>query len=810
MTLLNKPISMRKNSHNRRRIALAYAMVASAVVWSAFSVGVANAQPVPTGPQPVATGPLPVQSASATKLASRGAIAKPAAKPPVDIRASSPEEYVTKLVAEMSLAEKIGQLCQIFPEGEEVAQADVEAIRSGEVGSIFFTGNPQQVRELQRVALEETRLGIPLVVARDVIHGFRTIFPIPIGQASSWNPEIVEEAAEVAASESRKVGIHWTFAPMVDISRDPRWGRIAESCGEDPHLSSAVGAAMVRGLQMPNSGGLIQGIAACPKHFVAYGQAEGGRDYNRVMVSKNELCNVYLPPFQSCIDAGAASLMTAFNTVNGVPASGHQPLVRQKLKQEFGFQGMVVSDWASISEMIAHGYSADSKQAAAQAMQAGVDMEMVSTCYKDNLRDLLATNEIQIEMVDEAVRRILMMKMRLNLYVQPYADEDEPELLNDDHKNVARRMAQQSMVLLKNDSVLPLDRSALKKVAVIGPFSDAQEDQLGCWVQDAKFADTVTPLHALRDILGDEVEINYVACEESKYDPANTDFSEAVAAAKEADVVLLFVGEEQALSGEAHSRTELDLPGSQASLVQALGELETPVVMVVFAGRPLTIGEQAEQVEALLYAWHPGTMGGPAIVDLLLGDASPSGKLPVTFPKVTGQVPLYYNHPNTGRPAPHDFSPPALRDVKNQPPDLRYRSHYVDSDPFPLFPFGYGLGYTDFEYEDLELASQELREGQSLVVRVRVANVGDRAGVETVQLYIRDRVASVVRPVKELKQFRRVEIEAGESDVLEFVLPYESLGFYNEEEQFVVEPGEFEISVGGSSVTKLSEVVTLR
>lgn len=803
MNLLNINIFV---GEQQARPSQPWLVVASASCLLALCVFPVNA----TRAQTEATGPLPLKSASATKLASRGRISQPAVKERVDIRANSPEEYVSKLLREMSLAEKIGQLCQIFPEGESLSQSDAQAVRNGEVGSIFFTGNPQQVRDLQRVALEESRLGIPLVVARDVIHGFRTIFPIPIGQACSWNPDLVEESAEVAASESRRVGIHWTFAPMVDISRDPRWGRIAESCGEDPLLSGSIGAAMVRGLQMPNSGGLIQGIAACPKHYLAYGQPEGGRDYNRVMVSRNELCNIYLPPFQACVDAGAASLMTAFNTVNGVPASGHQRLLRQKMKQELGFEGMVVSDWGSISEMIAHGYAADSQQAAARAMQAGVDMEMVSTCYKQNLRELLAANEIQMEMIDDAVRRILMMKMRLNLYVQPYADEEEPELLNEGHLDVARRMAQQSTVLLKNEGVLPLQRDALKKVAVIGPFADAQADQLGTWVQDATPEDTVTPLAALREALGDQIEIKYLACEESKYDQTKTDFEEAVAAAKDADVVLLFVGEEEALSGEAHSRTELDLPGSQAKLVEAVSELEIPVVMVVYAGRPMTIGAQVEQVDALLYAWHPGTMGGPAIADLLLGDASPSGKLPVTFPKVTGQVPLYYNHLSTGRPAPRDFSPPAPREVKNQPAGLRYRSHYVDSDPFPLFPFGYGLGYTEFEYQDLELSSQQMQEGQSLVVKVRVTNVGERPGVETVQLYIRDRVASIVRPVKELKRFRRVEIQPGESDVLEFVLPYDSLGYYNEEEQFVVEPGEFEISVGGSSVTKLAEVVTLR
>jgi len=759
----------------------------------------------------IVTGPLPAQDDRTAKIASRGTHpTKPQQKIRLDVDPQSADEIVARFLAEMTLEEKIGQMCQVFPGGDTLADIDAQAIRDGKVGSVFFTGNEQQVREAQKIAVEQSRLGIPLIVARDVIHGFRTIFPIPIGQTSSWNPALVKQAAEVAASESRKVGIHWTFAPMVDISRDPRWGRIAESCGEDPVLASAMGVAMVEGFQLTDERESIRGIAACPKHYVAYGQAEGGRDYNRVMVSRNELGNVFLPPFKACVDAGAASLMTAFNTVNGVPASGHERLLRQTLKDRWGFSGLVVSDWASISEMIAHGYTADTKQAAHYALRAGVDMEMVSTCYRDHLQGLLSANTIQTEMIDEAVRRILLAKLRLNLFSEPFADDDQPVLMSQSHLDIARSLAQQSVVLLKNDKVLPLQQQSLRKVAVIGPFADAGKDQLGCWVQDADPQDSVTPLQALQKRLGDGVTVTHVACNTTKHDKSFTDFEAAISAAQDADVVLLFVGEQQALSGEAHSRTDLSLPGSQPQLIQALSRLEVPVVMTVLAGRPLTIEQEVSQADAVLYAWHPGTMGGPALADILLGVVSPSGKLPVTFPKVTGQVPLYYNHPNTGRPAPHNYHPPALASVDEQPAEQRYHSHYIDSDPFPLFPFGYGLSYTKFEYQDLELSTQKLEQGQTLAVRVRVANVGSRPAVETVQLYTRDLVASVVRPVKELKKFRRVKIQPGEATIVEFALPCESLGFFNEQEQYVIEPGEIQIAVGGSSSTALSRAISIR
>ncbi|WP_145057436.1 beta-glucosidase BglX [Adhaeretor mobilis] len=759
----------------------------------------------PTGPTQ-ATGPTTQEKGSRSDAQSKQDLPRVR----INREGLSSEQFVARLLAEMSIEEKIGQLQQIHPEGDLLAEKVKETIATGGAGSLFFTGTEQLVHDAQRVAVEDSRLGIPLIIARDVIHGFRTVFPIPIGQASSWNPELVEQAAKVAANEASRVGIHWTFAPMVDIARDPRWGRIAESCGEDAVLASALGVAMVKGFQQPDEDGNLQGIAACPKHYVAYGRAEGGRDYNRVMVSRNELRNVYLKPFKGCIDAGAITIMSAFNTVNGVPATGHERLLREVLKDEWGFDGFVVSDWDSVKEMISHGYSADKRQAATQAMLAGLDMEMVSNCYQENLQQLVEEKTIDIAMVDDAVSRILLAKVKLGLFDKPYADTNQPELLCDAHLAVARELAQQSVVLLKNDGVLPLEKAALKKVAVIGPLADSPQDQLGTWTMDGLASDSRTSWAALQEMLHEGVQLTHTPCLQTKYREAPEEIATAVEAAKAADVVLLFVGEEEVLSGEAHSRSELSLPGSQGKLVHALAELETPVVMIVQAGRPLTIGKEIEAVDAVLYAWQQGTMAGPALADLLLGVVAPSGKLPVTFPKAVGQIPLYYNHMRTGRPSAADYTPPTLDKVKAMASSTRYSSHYIDSDPYPLFPFGFGLTYTQFEYRELEISNDSIGKDQVLVARVELKNTGNRAATEVVQLYTRDLVASTVRPVKELKQFRRVTLEPGEETIVELSLTYDSLGFYSEEEHYQVEPGKFEVSVGGSSATSLSKSFSVK
>lgn len=755
--------------------------------------------------EPGATGPLETATLSgAVNSIPKSESAKILPKLRLYDESANEADFVDRLLAAMTLEEKIGQMCQVFPGGDTLSEDLAQQIQTGQVGSIFFCGSEQLVRDAQRAAVEDSRLGIPLIVARDIVHGFRTVFPIPLGQAASWNPKLVQQAAGVSAEEARRVGIHWTFAPMVDITRDPRWGRIAECVGEDPILASAIGAAMVRGFQSADLEGKLSGIGACPKHFVAYGLAEGGRDYNRVMVSRNELRNTFLRPFKACVDAGALSLMTAFNSVNGVPATGHEYFVRQVLKDEWGFSGFVVSDWASVPEMIKHGFVKDESHAARSALRTGVDMEMVSTCYWENLPCLIASGRVSEELLDEAVRRVLLVKLQLGLFSAPYADEGRNELLCTEHRRIAQELARQSIVMLKNDGVLPLDKGELKSVVVIGPLADSAKDQLGCWAQDGRAEDSITPLQAITSVLGEEVDIAHLPCLRSKYEDNYQGFEAAVAAAQRADVALVFVGEEEALSGEAHSRTNLSLPGTQSELVKALGKLDVPVVMVVMAGRPLTISEEIECVNAVLYAWHPGTMGGPALVDLLLGDASPSGKLPVTFPKSVGQIPLYYNHPNTGRPSPHDYQPPSLQEVKNLPEQIRYKSHYIDSDPFPEFSFGFGLSYSQFKYEDLYLSSRELSKDDVLNVKVRVSNVGRFEATEVVQLYVRDTVANIVRPVKELKDFRRISLKPGEHVTVEFDLSTEALGYYNEEEQFVIEPGEFQLWVGGDSDADLS------
>ena len=714
------------------------------------------------------------------------------------------EDLAEEILSFMTLEEKIGQMNQVFPDGETLSDDLAVQIRDGQIGSIFYTGNANLLQRAQQIAVEQSRLGIPLIVARDVVHGFRTICPIPLGQAASWNADLVRQAAEVAASESRRVGIHWTFAPMVDISRDPRWGRIAESLGEDPWLASQLGAAMVQGFQAETPEGTLKGIAACPKHFVGYGLAEGGRDYNRVMVSQNELHNVFLSSFRACVDAKARTMMTAFNSINGIPATGHEFLLRDVLKQQWEFSGFVVSDWASVSEMITHGYVKDSQEAARAALRAGVDMEMCTTCYQDHLRHLVTSGLVSESLIDDAVKRMLLVKIELGLFSQPYADPGQPELLAPSHRKVARELTRQSLVLLKNDAVLPLKKDQIKRAAIIGPLADAAKDQLGCWVLDGLPEEAVTPLSAIKQILGSEVDVTHVPCLQSKYEQGLSEFEAAVAAAKQSDVALVFVGEEEALSGEAHSRTNLSLPGSQGRLLAELAKLDVPVVMVVIAGRPLTIGDQVEQADAVLYAWHPGTMGGPAIADILFGVESPSGKLPVSFPKSVGQVPLYYNHLNTGRPSGSDYVPPHLRNVKNMPEEVRYRSHYVDSDPYPLFPFGYGLSYSEFIYSELQLSSDSLQWDEALEISVQLQNAGQFAGTETVQLYLRDKVASVLRPVKELKGYQRVSLKPGETTEVSFQLPYKSLGFYDEAGQYLIEPGQFQVWVGGDSKAKLS------
>ncbi len=758
----------------------------------------------PTATGPVATEPTQQESDSTETQASPEAAAPPndPDRPRFDGIKGTGDEAIDELIASMTLAEKIGQMSQVFTEDNKVSPALAAALRAGEVGSVLNGSTREFIDEIQRIAREESPAGIPLLVGRDVIHGFRTIFPIPVAQAASWNADLVERAATIAANEAETAGINWTFAPMVDIGRDPRWGRIAESLGEDPVLCSALAAAMVRGFQQEQNG-RIGGLVACPKHFAAYGLSEGGRDYNRASLSLADLHNVYLPPFHAAIDAGALSLMTTFSEVNGVPGTANEYLLRDVLRNEWKFDGLVVSDWSSVLEMIEHGFSADAAQAASQSVNASLDMEMVSTTFRDNLPKLVKQGEVSEAAINVAVRRILRVK--LALAPPPDAPHASPPLMSPRSLEVSRKLARESLVLLKNDAeTLPLKRETLERIAVIGPLADAPQTQMGCWTLDGLADDVITPLEALRDAFGDGAEIDYAAGAGHDLSDDASGIAKAVELAKESDVVLLFVGEDATLSGEARSRAEIGLPGAQCELVRRVAEVGTPVVMVVLAGRPLTIGDECDLADAVLYAWHPGTMGGPAIVDILLGVAAPSGKLPVTFPKSVGQIPLYYAHPNTGRPSPPDFQPWIETGGADLPEPFRYRSNYVDSDPFPLFPFGFGLSYTTFAYDDIEVGTEKLRPGQIQVVRAQVTNTGDRTGVETVQLYVRDLVASTVRPVRELKAFRRVTLKPGQSKVVEFALPTEELSYVDAQGKRKLEPGRFTVWVGGDSTAELS------
>lgn len=721
-----------------------------------------------------------------------------------DLVAGNADHRIDRLIEQMTLAEKVGQLVQIYPNGEELDDKTANLIRTGAIGSLFYPGNRSVIDEAQRIAEEESRLGIPLMIARDVVHGLRTIYPIPLGQAASWNPDLVEEAARASAVEARSEGIDWTFAPMVDLCRDARWGRIAETLGEDPQLAGDLAAAMVRGFQQDKNGQL-QGVLACAKHYVGYGMTEGGRDYNRVSVSQLDMHNLLLPPFRQSHDAGCRTMMTTFSSVNGTPGTAHAPLLNGVLKRDWGFDGFVVSDWGSINEMIEHGYARDNAHAGQLAINAGVDMDMCSPAFPDHLAQLVADGKVSTDRIDDAVRRVLRQKVALAGRSGPPSSG----LLQPSSLELAREAARQSVVLLKNDKVLPLEASKLSKIAVIGPMADAPQQQLGCWSLDGKAEDSITPLADLRNRFASRAEILYTPGAKNTFDEDPSQIEEAVRLATQADVALLFVGEDAVLSGEARCRTSLDLPGVQTELINAVAKTGTPTVVVFLAGRPLTIGEELKAAGAVMYAWHPGTMAGPAITDLLLGDACPSGKLPVTFPRSVGQTPIYYNHPNTGRPAPEGYKPLVGSGREDLRQEHQYRSHYLDEELGPLFPFGYGLSYATFEYSPILPSTISVRPGQSFTISTTVTNTSNIAGVEVVQLYLRDKVANVVRPVKELKAYRRVELAAGESREVAFLVGPEHLSYFDTNGQPVLEPGTFLAGIGGDSTVGLTTTVEL-
>jgi beta-glucosidase len=732
------------------------------------------------------------------------------------------EARVEALLARMTLDEKVGQLFQTNPfapwdqedyeakkrQAEEAREPfdytpklrdDMdELLRAGRIGSFLNVTIPRVINYCQRVAVEESRLGIPLLVGADVIHGYRTIFPIPLAEASTWNPALLERASRVAAEEASASGIDWIFAPMVDVARDPRWGRIAEGAGEDPFLGMAMARARVRGFQATN---LTSGrkIAACPKHYVAYGAAEGGRDYNTVDLSERTLRDVYLPPFKAAFDAGAGTVMSSFNEISGVPATANPFVLRAILRDEWGWPGVVLSDYESVRELIPHGLAADLKEAGRLSMLAGLDIEMISTAYTDHLADLVAAGEVPLALVDEAVGRVLRLKFRLSLFENPYTDESLAEtlILRPDFRELALQVAQESMVLLKNEeSILPL--SPRSRLAVIGPLAGNRHDLLGCWSLHTHPEDVESVLEGLSAYLPNDAWTHVPGCPIRDDKPGEgeieTDINAAVAAAKQADVVLLVVGESADLSGEGHSRTDLGLPGRQQELADAIAATGKPIICVLMSGRPLVIPRLHGQVKALLAAWHGGIRAGRAVADILFGAVNPSGRLTASWPRAEGQIPVYYAHKNTGRPA---------TEAGTKQFAESFKSVYIDEPNSPLFPFGFGLSYTRFAYANLQIARPILNMNDSLSVTVEVTNTGDRAGAEVVQLYVRDLVGSVTRPVRELKGFQKIWLDPGEQRTVRFEIPVSELGFTGSDMRYTVEPGDFKVWIGPNSAEGL-------
>ncbi len=715
------------------------------------------------------------------------------------------DQRVIDLLQEMTLTEKIGQLNQLDASHGYAPDYLGDGLREGRIGSVLNVANVDVVNELQRIAVEESRLRIPLLVGRDVIHGFKTVMPIPLGQAASWNCDLVRDGARVAALEAATAGINWTFAPMIDIARDARWGRIAESLGEDPYLTGKLAVSMVQGFQSDDLSALGT-IAACAKHFAGYGAAESGRDYATTNIPENELRNVYLRPFKEAVDAGVVTLMASFSDLNGVPATANDFLMRQVLREEWSFDGFVVSDWGSVHQLSIHGLTENDKESVFQAVSAGVDMEMAGGTYSAHLAELVEEGRISVETIDSAVANVLRAKFRLGLFDNPYVDPSHlPSIANDEHLAVAKKAALQSVVMLKNDNrVLPLSVDRLDSIAVIGPLADAPHEQMGTWVFDGDPTLSVTGIDGIRDLVGDSVDVRFVRAMETSRSRATGPFDEAVEATRDADAVILYLGEEAILSGEAHSRADINLPGAQAELVRRIRATGKPVIAVILAGRPLTLTNIVDEVDAILFAWHPGTMGGPAIAELLFGVESPSGKLPATFPRMVGQIPIYYNQKNTGKPPKADEIV-HIDDIDPHAPQtsLGMSAFHLDAGYTPLFAFGHGLSYAEFAYENIRTSSAEIPIGATLTVSADLTNHGSVAADEVVQLYVRDLVGNVTRPVRELKGFKRVRVGPGETVVVEFDLHTDELAFFGRANKLIIEPGDFHVWIGGSSETDL-------
>ncbi|MVN74958.1 glycosyl hydrolase [Hymenobacter sp. HMF4947] len=713
---------------------------------------------------------------------------------PLVAQAQQPvEQRITNLLQQMTLEEKVGQLNQYS--GRELTgpasarkNDQLNAIRTGQVGSMLNVKGAQSTREIQAEALK-SRLHIPLLFSLDVIHGYKTVFPIPLGEAASWDMDAIRLGAHVAAKEAAAAGIHWTFAPMVDVGRDPRWGRVMEGAGEDTYLGAQIARARVLGFQGEKLGG-TDAVMACAKHFAAYGAAIAGRDYNAVDMSLQQLWETYLPPFRAAADAGVATFMNSFNTLNGVPATGNSYLQRDILKGKWQYPGFVVSDWGSIREMVPWGYALDLRDAAQKALTAGSDMDMESDAYHGNLTKLVQAGKVDVALVDEAVRRILRKKFELGLFNDPYKFSStgrEKQVLNDpQNRQAARQVARKSLVLLKNDNqALPLRRE-WGKLAIIGPLAKAKRDLDGSWVPEADTTLITSVYEGLDQRLDAKTQLLYAkGCE--VLGDSRAGFAQAVETAKNADAVVLTVGETWDMSGEAKSRADIHLPGVQEELFQALKATGKPIIVLVFGGRPLIFNTIADQADAILMAWWPGAEGGHALADVLSGDYNPAGKLPITFPRAVGQIPIAYNQQySTGRPV-------------TKSGDTKYRSAYIDTPNTPRYAFGYGLSYTKFTYSDLQISRPQLAPTETVQVQFTLTNTGSVAGEEVAQLYLHDIVASTVRPLKELKDFQKVLLKPGESKTLTFNITKDKLAFYNQQLAWVAEPGEFQLMVGSAS-----------
>ena len=711
------------------------------------------------------------------------------------------DKRVDSVLRLMTLEEKVGQLHQLSSDfvatGPITKDGDKQdRVRQGKVGSYLNVTGAARTRSLQEIAMQ-SRLRIPLLFAQDVIHGYRTIFPIPLAEAASWDIAAMEQTARVAAIEAAASGIHWTFAPMVDIARDPRWGRVMEGAGEDSYLGSRIAAARVKGFQGKGIGS-IDAVMACAKHFAAYGAAEGGRDYNSVDMSLRKLYEVYLPPFKAAKEAGVSSFMNSFNDLNGVPATGSSFLQRKLLKGDWTFKGIVVSDWGSIGEMVNHGYATDLKDAALIAMRAGSDIDMESRAYSAHLSQLIKEKKVDTTLLNDAVKRVLYKKFELGLFDDPYrfSDEKREQAVwnNTTHLQVAREMARKSIVLLKNEVVpavnkplLPLNKGDNKKIALVGPLVKAIGDNNGFWSYSwpDDSSRVVSLWQGVTNKLAGATSLTYAkGCDITGAD--TTGFASARQTATAADLIIVSVGESATMSGEAKSRSQLQLPGVQEELVKAMVATGKPVVVLISAGRPLVFNWIADNVPAIVYTWWLGTQAGNAIADVLFGDYNPSGKLPITFPRNEGQIPIYYNYLSTGRPFKSDT-------------DNTYVTAYTDLPNSPRYVFGYGLSYTSFQYGAVQLNTNTLSKDQKLQAKITVTNTGKYAGEEVVQLYMQDVVASIVRPVRELKAFEKVLLKPGESREITFTLDARDLSFYNDNLELVAEPGTFHLYIGGNS-----------